>query len=83
MHATRGATRQHRNSGPWRTAPLEDADAISFVNQVQAADGQNLEPSIILAYSQFIAGCKLDGTWDKIKAACILMGEQYPVRLCH
>ena len=53
---------------PWITDP----DARDFIQRVEAADGAALEDGIKLAYADFIRGCKADGTWNAIMAACIL-----------
>ena len=57
---------------PWITEP----DARDFIQRVEAADGAALEDGIKLAYVDFIRGCKADGTWNAIKASCILAGAQ-------
>ena len=53
-----------------------DADVVAYVLAVEAADGQRLEDSVISAYESFIAGCKTDGIWTALKAACILAGAR-------
>ena len=53
---------------PWITDP----DARDFIQRVEAADGAALEDGIKLAYADFIRGCKADGNWNAIMAACIL-----------
>ena len=57
---------------PW----LIDSDARDFISRVQAADGNSLENGVKIAYSNFIRGCKADGTWNAIKASCILAGAR-------
>jgi hypothetical protein len=55
---------------------MTDADAIAYVNAVEAADGQPLEFGVGKAINDFVVGCKLDGTWSAIKASCILAGAR-------
>jgi len=53
-----------------------DPDAASYIDRVEAADGQSLEEGVKLAYSTFVSGCKTDGIWNAIKACCILAGAR-------
>jgi hypothetical protein len=53
-----------------------DSDARAYIEAVRLADGQYMEPAVQLAISAFIAGCKTDGIFAAIKAACILMGAR-------
>jgi len=55
---------------------MTDADAIAYVNAVEAADGQLLEFGVGAAINDFVVGCKLDNTWSAIKASCILAGAR-------
>jgi hypothetical protein len=55
---------------------MTDADAIAYVNAVEAADDQLLEFGVGKAINDFVVGCKLDGTWSAIKASCILAGAR-------
>jgi hypothetical protein len=55
---------------------MTDADAIAYVNAVEAADGQLLEFGVGAAINDFVVGCKLDGIWSAIKASCILAGAR-------
>ena len=55
---------------------MTDADAIAYVNAVEAADGQLLEFAVGKAINDFVVGCKLDNTWSAIKASCILAGAR-------
>lgn len=64
---------------PYRFAPIvpsEDADALAYIAAVEAADGQSLEEGVATAFTDFIVGCKSDGIWSAIKAACILAGAR-------
>ena len=53
-----------------------DEDTINYINAVEDADNQVLEPATREAYHRFIVGCKDDGIWDAIKASCILAGAR-------
>jgi hypothetical protein len=53
-----------------------DPDALRYIAAVQAADQQSLELEVRKAFTDFIVGCKQDGTWPAIKASCILMGAR-------
>jgi hypothetical protein len=54
----------------------DDADANTYLLAVEQADGQELEAGVITAIEDFITGCKSDGIWTAIKAACILAGAR-------
>jgi hypothetical protein len=64
-----------RASGTSLVLPT-DADARAYVQAVNTADGQPLEPLISQAIDAFVIGCKADGIWSDIKASCILMGAR-------
>lgn len=53
-----------------------DAAAVAYFTAVEAADGQTLETGVKVAINNFIVGCKADGTWNAIKASCILAGAR-------
>lgn len=53
-----------------------DADAGTYIQAVEAADGQALEPATRQAINNFVIGCKQDGIWTAIKASCILAGAR-------
>jgi hypothetical protein len=53
-----------------------DPDALRYIAAVQQADGESLEPAVRKAFTDFIVGCKQDGTWSAIKASCIMMGAR-------
>ena len=55
---------------------IYDADALTYINAVQAADGQSLENGVKVAINDFVVGSKADGTWTAIKASCILAGAR-------
>ena len=55
---------------------VTDPDAGRYIAAVEAADGQLLEFAVGRAMNNFIVGCKADGTWDAIKASCILAGAR-------
>jgi hypothetical protein len=58
------------------TTPAFDPDAAVFVANVEANDGQALEPAVKLAYNDFIVGLKTDGILQLIKSCCILAGAR-------
>lgn len=53
-----------------------DEDAGNYIQAVEAADGQVLEPATRQAINNFVIGCKADGIWNAIKASCILAGAR-------
>ena len=53
-----------------------DPDAQRYIAAVQATDQQSLEPAVRKAISNFVIGCKQDGTWNAMKASCILAGAR-------
>jgi len=55
---------------------LTEPEAVSYVAAVEAADGEPLEFGVAKAINDFVLGCKNDGTWDAIKASCILAGAR-------
>jgi hypothetical protein len=57
-------------------ANLLDNTAYTYIAAVESADGQDLETTVKVAINKFITGCKADGTWSAIKAACILAGAR-------
>jgi hypothetical protein len=58
------------------TGIIEDPDAAAYLDAVEVADGQTLEPAVRAAINDFVVGCKADGIWTPIKAACILAGAR-------
>lgn len=56
--------------------PVLDADAKTYINAVESADGQSLENPVKVAINNFVIGCKNDGIWSAIKASCILAGAR-------
>jgi len=62
----------------WLITPNQklDPDAAIYIDRVQAADGQSLETPVQSALNTFVVGCKADGTWNAIKASCILAGAR-------
>jgi hypothetical protein len=53
-----------------------DADAIGYIQAVEAADGQPLPAPVRFAIRDFIVGCKTNGTWNALQAACFLKGPR-------
>ena len=60
----------------WRPGFQFDADASTYIEAVEVADGQALETGVRYAINNFVIGCKADGIWDAIKASCILAGAR-------
>jgi hypothetical protein len=56
--------------------PEIDPDAAAYIAEVEATDGEPLEPEVKTAYNSFVVGCKEDGIWDAIKASCIMAGAR-------
>jgi len=55
---------------------IYDADALTYINAVQAADGQSLENGVKVAINDFVLGCKADGIWNSIVTSCIMAGAR-------
>jgi hypothetical protein len=53
-----------------------DSDAAAYIAAVETADGQALQYPVKLAIDAFVVGCKADGIWTAIKAACFLRGPR-------
>ena len=53
-----------------------DSDALIYINNVEAAEGQQLESGVRQAISDFVAGCKSDGIWNSLVSCCILAGAR-------
>jgi hypothetical protein len=51
-----------------------DPDAIAYLAAVATADGASVPMKVQMAVNSFIVGCKSDGIWSAIKAACFLAG---------
>ena len=60
----------------WRPGFQFDADASTYIEAVEVADGQALETGVRYAINNFVIGCKQDGIWSAIKASCILAGAR-------
>lgn len=60
----------------FRKQPDVDADALVYIDAVEQADGQSLEPAVKLAINSFVIECKQTGIWDAIKSSCILAGAR-------
>jgi len=67
---SKGITLAKANNG------IVDPDAIIYINNVEKADGENLEYDTAKAIHDFVVGCKNDGIWPAIKASCILAGAR-------
>ena len=53
-----------------------DPDALDYINRVETADGERLEPRVRTAINQFVLGCKRDGVWTSLVASCIMAGAR-------
>ena len=58
-----------------QTTPT-DADTLTYLAAVKAADGTGVEVGVANAVDAFVTGCKADGIWDAIQASCILAGAR-------
>lgn len=58
------------------TYSISDADAATYVSNVRTLNSvSTMGYTYNKAIDDFVAGCKTDGTWSAIKAACILCGS--------
>jgi hypothetical protein len=53
-----------------------DPDALTYLAAVAAADGAPVETAVAVAVDDFFKGCKADGTFSALKAACLLCGAR-------
>lgn len=53
-----------------------DSEAAAYILQVEAADGQSLEPLVARAINMFVIDCKVRGIWGAIKSSCLLCGAR-------
>ena len=53
-----------------------DPDALTYLAAVAAADGAPVEVGVATAVDDFFKGCKADGTFGALKAACLLCGAR-------
>lgn len=53
-----------------------DPDALDYINRVETADGERLEPRVRTAINQFVLGCKQDRIWTSLVASCIMAGAR-------
>ena len=73
---TAGMTRRGVGFAVAGGGPSYDSDAQAYITLVEAADSQSLETGVKDAINAFVVGCKSDGIWDAIKAACIMAGAR-------
>jgi len=52
--------------------PQLDSDANTYITAVESVDGQRLESQIRIGISNFVKGCKDDGTWNFIDSCAFL-----------
>jgi hypothetical protein len=63
--------------GDWsRDTSTLDADALTYIRAVEAADKQALESNIVAALNTFVAGLKTDTVWADIDACVMLCGAR-------
>jgi len=63
--------------GDWsRDTSTLDADALTYIRAVEAADKQALESNIVAAIDTFVAGLKTDTVWADIDACVMLCGAR-------
>jgi hypothetical protein len=53
-----------------------EPEALDYINRVERAEQMSTESGVRLAINNFVQGCKIDGTWNAIKACVILCGAQ-------
>ena len=53
-----------------------EPEALDYINKVERAEKRSTESGVRLAINDFVRGCKIDGTWNAIKACVILCGAQ-------
>ena len=53
-----------------------DPDALDYINRVETADGERLEPRVRTAINQFVLGCNADGIWTSLVTSCIMAGAR-------
>ena len=53
-----------------------DPDALDYINRVETADGERLEPRVRTAINEFVLGCKADGIWTSLVTSCIMAGAR-------
>lgn len=58
------------------SGPAYDSDAQTYIDAVEAADGQALETDVKEAYNNFFVGLKDDGLLTDLSACCLLLGAR-------
>jgi hypothetical protein len=53
-----------------------DADALTYIRAVEAADGAYLETDVKVAINKLVVGLKFDSLWDSIGTSCLLCGPR-------
>jgi hypothetical protein len=61
---------------PGYVTSFADPDVQAYLTAVEEADNASLEYPVAVLIDEFIRGCKFDGIWDAIKAACIMAGAR-------
>jgi hypothetical protein len=73
---TRNIIKPVTKGGPAWSVRTWDADAVAYIRAVESADVAQLPAPVSAAINAFVVGCKADGIWDAIKAACFLAGPR-------
>jgi len=53
-----------------------EPEARAYILAVEQQDGQTLEPAVLTAINDFVAGCKADGLWSSLEACLLLAGPR-------
>lgn len=56
--------------------PVYDVDALTYIQNVETADGQGLEEFVKTAINTFVVDLKTDGIWSNISSCGILAGAR-------
>jgi len=59
-----------------RFTGISEPEVKTYIDAVEAADGELIEFGVANAVNDFVRGCKNDGNWEAIKASCILAGAR-------
>lgn len=59
-----------------RFTGISEPEVKTYIDAVEAADGELIEFGVANAVNDFVRGCKNDNIWEAIKASCILAGAR-------
>jgi hypothetical protein len=59
-----------------RFTGISEPEVKTYIDAVEAADGELIEFGVANAVNEFVRGCKNDNIWEAIKASCILAGAR-------